>query len=226
VPISCKGGHNLLFNILCLDNGGHYILFDTFIKKDDRIRQLMIERCYQKSNIDAAIIKADQYNQNLIESKFITNWDEEEKYYIDYYRIIAKELGNIELTNELFHFTHYAAHCKLFSEAKEVLKALTTKYRLGVISNAMPSMDWIFDRLGIRKYFDSIILSAFANESKPGKAIYNIALKQLKTTAEESIFIDDKLENIKGAERVGINAFHLDREKMNLYELLKKQEIL
>jgi putative hydrolase of the HAD superfamily len=94
----CKNEVKVIF----LDAGG--VLFDTFIRKDDRIRHLMIERGYQKPKIDAAIIKADQYNQNLIESKFITNWDEEEQYYIDYYRIIAKELGNIELTNELFHF--------------------------------------------------------------------------------------------------------------------------
>lgn len=211
--------------VIFLDAGG--VLFDTFLKKDERIRHLMTERGYQKPKIDAAIMKANQNEQDFFgENKLITNWNEEEQFYKGYYGIIAKELGDIELTNELFFFTHYAGHCKLFPEVKGVLGELSTKYRLGVISNAMPSMDWIFDRLGIRKYFESIILSASVNESKPGETIYNIALNQLQTNKEESIFIDDKTENIDGAEQVGIRAFHLDRTKLNLLELLKKQEIM
>jgi putative hydrolase of the HAD superfamily len=114
----------------------------------------------------------------------------------------------------------------LFQEVIGVLEELRSNYRLGVISNAMPSMDWIFDRLGIRKYFESIILSAFVNESKPGEAIFNIALNKLQINKDESIFIDDKTENIEGAKRVGIRSFQLDREKLNLLELLKEQEIL
>ena len=90
----------------------------------------------------------------------------------------------------------------------------------------MPSMDWIFDRLGIRKYFDSIILSAFVNEEKPGESIYNIALNQANAKSEESIFIDDKLENILGAKRVGIRGLHLDRNRMNLLELLREQQLI
>ena len=201
------------------DAGG--VLFDTFVKGDDRIRYLLMERGYQKSNIDVAIMKAKQ-----IKLSFITNWNEEEQYYKRYYGTIAEELGEIELTNELLFFTHFAGHCELFPEVKGLLEELSKEYKLVVISNAMPSMDWIFDRLGIRKYFDSIILSAFVNEEKPGEAIYNIALSHAKAKKEESIFIDDKIENIEGAERVGIRGLHLDRNKKNLLELLRELELI
>lgn len=77
-------------------------------------------------------------------------------------------------------------------------------------------------RLRIRKYFDSIILSAFVNEEKPGESIYNIALNQANANSEESIFIVDKLENNEGAERVGIRGLHLDRDRIDLLELLKQ----
>jgi putative hydrolase of the HAD superfamily len=205
--------------VIFFDAGG--VLFDTFIKGDDRIRYILMERGYQKSKIDAAIMKAKQN-----ELTFITNWQEEEQYYKRYYGTIAEELGEIELTNELFFFTHFAGHCELFPEVKGVLEELSKKYRLAVISNAMPSMDWIFDRLGIRKYFDSIILSAFVNEEKPGEAIYNIALNHAKAKKEESIFIDDKIENIEGAERVGIRGLHLDRNRVNLLELLREEQLI
>jgi putative hydrolase of the HAD superfamily len=205
--------------IIFFDAGG--VLFDTPIKGDDRIRYLLMERGYSKSKIDSAILKAKQ-----IKLPFITSWNEEEQYYKRYYGTIAEELGEIELTNELFYFAHFAGHCELFPEVKDILMELSREYRLAVISNAMPSMDWIFDRLGIRKYFDTIILSAFVEEEKPGEAIYNIALNQAQAKREESIFIDDKIENIEGAERVGIRGLHLDRKKLNLFELLNEQQLL
>lgn len=201
------------------DAGG--VLFETFVKGDDRIRYLLIERGYQKPEIDKAILKAKQ-----IELPFITNWNDEEQYFKRFYGTIAEELGEIELTNELFFFAHFAGHCELYPEVKYVLEELNKEYKLAVISNAMPSMDWIFDRLGIRKYFDSIILSAFVNEEKPGESIYNIALKQVNAKSEDSVFIDDKLENIEGAERVGIRGLYLDRDKMDLLELLREQQII
>jgi putative hydrolase of the HAD superfamily len=204
--------------IIFFDAGG--VLFDTPLKGDDRIRYILMERGYPKSKIDSAIMKAKQ-----IKLPFITNWNAEESYYKRYYGTIAEELGEIELTNELFYFTHFAGHCELFPEVKGVLAELSKEYRLAVISNAMPSMDWIFDRLGIRKYFDSIILSAFVKEEKPGKAIYNIALNHTQAQKEESIFIDDKIENIEGSERVGIRGLHLDRNRLNLLELLKEQQL-
>ena len=59
-----------------------------------------------------------------------------------------------------------------------------------------------------------------------GETIYNIALEHAKTKKEESIFIDDKIENIEGAERVGIRGLRLDRNKMNLLELMKELELI
>jgi putative hydrolase of the HAD superfamily len=205
--------------VIFFDAGG--VLFDTPIKGDERIRRILVERGYSKSNINSAILKAKQINLS-----FITSWTEEEQYYKRFYGTIAKELGEIGLTDELFYLTHFAGNCELFPEVKDVLTELCKDFRLAVISNAMPSMDWIFDKLGIRKYFDSIILSAFVKVEKPSEDIYNIALNRTKALIEESVFIDDKIENIEGAERLGIKGIHLNRDKQNLIELLKEKKIL
>ncbi|WP_036688310.1 HAD family hydrolase [Paucisalibacillus globulus] len=201
------------------DAGG--VLFDTPIKGEERIRNLLTGRGYDVATINEAISKAKQ-----IKTTLITKWDEEEQYYKKFYGTIAKEVGDIGLTNELLYLTHYAVHCELFPEVIDVLEELSGKYKLAIISNAMPSMDWVFDRLGIRKYFDTIILSAFVKEGKPNKAIYEIALNQAQAQREQSIFIDDKLENIDGAEKVGIRGLHLDRSKINLLELLQEEKLL
>ena len=48
----------------------------------------------------------------------------------------------------------------------------------------------------------------------------------MQSKKEESIFIDDKLENVEGAEQVGISGLHLDRNRKNLLELLREQRFL
>ncbi|WP_053367942.1 HAD family hydrolase [Bacillus sp. FJAT-27245] len=205
--------------VIFFDAGG--ILFDTFIKGDDRIRRLLEARGYRRADIDLAIERAKE-----IPMPFVTTWLEEESYFKHYYGTIARELGASELMEELFFCAHYANHCELFPEADEVLEDLYSRYRLAVISNATPSMDWVFDRLGIRKYFHTIILSAHVKTEKPDEAIYKLALERLQAESRDCIFIDDKLENVESASRVGMRAFHLDREKQDLKDLLEEIGIL
>jgi putative hydrolase of the HAD superfamily len=203
-----------------LDAGG--VLFDTPIRGEDRVRNLLMGRGYHLDAINQAITTSKQQTKSTL----ITNWNEEEQYYKRLYGAIAREVGDIGLTDEILYMTHYAVHCELFPEVIGVLEELTKKYKLAIISNAMPSMEWVFDKLGIRKYFDSIILSAFVREAKPNRAIYEIALNQAQARKEESIFIDDKLVNIEGAEKIGLKGLHLERAKKNLLELLTDEQLL
>lgn len=103
------------------------------------------------------------FSDDLINYHFLINDLLDNNYHSESFRVFGEF--------ELFYFAHYAFHCELFPEIEEVLIELSKKYRLAVISNAMPSMDWIFDRLKILKYFDSIILSAHVIASKPDEAI-------------------------------------------------------
>lgn len=205
-------------NVIFFDAGG--VLFDTLVKGEQRVTNLMMQRGFAQSEIVTAIHKASQ-----LDLPFITNWKEEEQYYKNYYGAIAEHLGEKKLEDELMFFAHYAVNCELFPEVKEVLETLSKTYRLAVISNAMPSMDWIFDRLGIRHYFEAIILSSTVLLEKPNEAVYYLALKELSASKEESVFIDDKMENIDGSERAGIKGLYLNRSKSDLMELLKDHKL-
>ncbi|MEK3977461.1 hypothetical protein MKY37_00045 [Psychrobacillus sp. FSL K6-2836] len=55
--------------VIFFDAGG--VLFETFVKGDDRVRNLLKERGYPMQKIDFAIMKAKQN-----ELPFITNWNE------------------------------------------------------------------------------------------------------------------------------------------------------
>ena len=80
-------------------------------------------------------------------------------------------------------------------------KILKDKYELAILSNATATLDWCFDALNIRKYFKEIVISSYEESSKPGEDIYLRILRRMDKNPEDCIFIDDKKENIKTAEK-------------------------
>ncbi|MEO0563417.1 MAG: HAD family phosphatase [Chloroflexota bacterium] len=64
------------------------------------------------------------------------------------------------------------------------------------------------DRLGITDLFEPLIISSEIGVMKPAPAAYKAVLEQLGRPADETIFIDDRQENIGGAKAVGIHGIH------------------
>jgi HAD superfamily hydrolase (TIGR01509 family) len=69
--------------------------------------------------------------------------------------------------------------------------------------------------------FDDKIISGNVGLAKPDIKIYELAVKKFNLVPEESLFIDDKIENIKGAEAVKINTIHL-KDPKDLPKEIKK----
>lgn len=66
------------------------------------------------------------------------------------------------------------------------------------------------DRLG---RFDQVTLSYELRSAKPEPAIYEHCLEGLGTEPKETLFLDDRIENIHGAEMLGIAGLHFtDRD--------------
>lgn len=59
-------------------------------------------------------------------------------------------------------------------------------------------------RMKFLPYMEGTIFSAFEQDVKPHESIYRLLLNRYHLNAAESVFIDDRAENIKGAEEVGI----------------------
>ncbi|MFZ0590929.1 MAG: HAD family phosphatase [Bryobacteraceae bacterium] len=58
------------------------------------------------------------------------------------------------------------------------------------------------------KPFHHVTLSYEVRSIKPEREIYEHCLSGIATAAEETLFIDDRLENIKGAKELGVNTMH------------------
>jgi putative hydrolase of the HAD superfamily len=68
-----------------------------------------------------------------------------------------------------------------------------------VLENIEREFDWIHR-------FDVLVWSYQLGIAKPDPAIYRHTLRELGTQPEETLFIDDKLENVEAARKLGIRA--------------------
>ena len=61
-------------------------------------------------------------------------------------------------------------------------------------------------------WFDAVIVSCEVGRCKPDPEIYRICLDRLGVPAEETLFVDDRLENLAAAESVGLRTLHFTGE--------------
>ena len=80
-------------------------------------------------------------------------------------------------------------------------------YGIYVLSNACSSFYNYFPRFAEISYFDGVMVSSDVHMIKPEKRIYEHFLQTYKLNPEECLFIDDRPENIEGAEQVNINGY-------------------
>lgn len=77
----------------------------------------------------------------------------------------------------------------------------------------------LFDR------FRDIVVSGDERLVKPDAAIYRLALDRFGIAAEEALFVDDRADNVAGAEALGIHG-HLFRDAARLRAELVRLELL
>lgn len=75
-------------------------------------------------------------------------------------------------------------------------------------------------------YIDDVLVSSYEKMTKPDREIYERLLEKFQLKAEETVFIDDRLANVRGAESVGIIGIHFTNfEEVNekLEKILREE---
>ncbi len=123
---------------------------------------------------------------------------------IFHWEMVLKHFGHPE-EDPLKIYAEYFSGDDIDQDLLEFAESLKPEIKIGLLSNA-----WVDSRkrLGALfhfiEIFDVSIFSAEVMARKPEPEIYRIILEKLEVIPEESIFIDDFPENIKGAEKLGI----------------------
>ncbi|MGI6182943.1 MAG: HAD family hydrolase [Candidatus Fimadaptatus sp.] len=104
----------------------------------------------------------------------------------------------------------------LFPETREVLEYFYRNgYRMGVISDTSPSLQYTLEQLDISKYFTSFTASSLVGAEKPSPIIFNAALDAQGVSAHDSLYVDDYKPEADGARALGFTSFLIDRNGGN-----------
>lgn len=100
----------------------------------------------------------------------------------------------------------------------DLVKELNTRYDTYVLSNTsnlhIEGVNKILEastgEKDLKDVFGKIYYSYEINRRKPDLDIYEFVLKDAGLKAEETLFLDDNLDNVLAAQKVGINIIHVD----------------
>jgi HAD superfamily hydrolase (TIGR01509 family) len=100
------------------------------------------------------------------------------------------------------------------ADVVEVLTALKTRYRLGVISNTVGSGDAeladALEKAGILGLIDAMVTSRDFGKAKPDPAIYVEGARRLGVPLDETVMVGDRLDtDVAGALNAGIGGVWL-----------------
>lgn len=102
----------------------------------------------------------------------------------------------------------------IIAEVIDLVKALKALgYKLAILSNTIKIHADINKKAGLYKEFPLLILSYEVGLRKPDPQIFKLALEKLETEPEETIYIDDKEENVEAARNMGINSILFQNSK-------------
>ena len=98
-----------------------------------------------------------------------------------------------------------------------------SKYQITILSNAMDELrNELKEKHHISHFFDHIFISAEMGLAKPNPQIFHTLINQLGKLPQNIFFIDDNIDNIKAAQKIGINTIHFINRTQAIDELENK----
>jgi 2-haloacid dehalogenase len=92
-----------------------------------------------------------------------------------------------------------------------LLYKLKAKYKVYGLTNwSAETIPVIYKRFSFFKEFDGIVVSGQEKMIKPDKQIYYLLLDRYNLKAENTIFIDDNINNVRIAEEIGLHGIHFE----------------
>ena len=106
------------------------------------------------------------------------------------------------------------------------LENISKKYRLFLLSNTNElHIDYFRSQVGYDFYkrfvscFGKLYYSHEINFRKPEKETFQLIVDENNLVFSETLFIDDQLENVESAKKLGIHTWHIDPAKEEVVEL-------
>ena len=114
----------------------------------------------------------------------------------------------------------------------EFLQMLSQKYRLFLLSNTDSiHIERFQHKAGISFYrdfyqcFEKVYFSFELGMRKPDSAIFEFVIKEHNLLPKNTLFVDDNLQNIESAEKLGLQVWHLQKGEEDVIDLFANKVI-
>lgn len=119
-------------------------------------------------------------------------------------------------------FDEVFQHQTIRPKIKQVIEQLKSKgIKVVALSNVSEEKAKDNRKRGYYNMFDDTVLSCEVGYWKPDKEIFTEALNKMQVKPEETLFVDDVIENVAGAKALNIHAIHFLNENNFLQEFEK-----
>jgi putative hydrolase of the HAD superfamily len=142
---------------------------------------------------------------------------------VDYWRQLGKKAGK-SLNDATVHSLighDSAAWMKFYGPMYDFVDELRAGgRRVAVLSNMPKDLGLAIKQEGFGFHnFDHVTLSYEVRSAKPDAAIYRHCLEGIGTAPENTLFLDDRLENIRAAHLLGLQAIQFTTPDLMLPQL-------
>lgn len=100
-----------------------------------------------------------------------------------------------------------------YDDVAASIKKLSYKYDLGIISDAWPSLEGVYRKNDLYKYFKPFIISSKYGCTKAGPDLFRFALANVAEHPEHILFVDDSPGNCRRAASLGMQVAVLNRSR-------------
>ncbi|MGV8142509.1 MAG: HAD family hydrolase [Candidatus Pacearchaeota archaeon] len=111
---------------------------------------------------------------------------------------------------------------KINPEMVALVKSLRNKYNLFALTNEVKEWhEYRIKTFQLKDYFNKIICSSEVGLMKPQNEIYELCLKLIGAEPSNCLFIDDRVENLKSPQDLGMQIIHF-KNRLDLIEEMSK----
>jgi epoxide hydrolase-like predicted phosphatase len=141
----------------------------------------------------------------------------------DYAKHVS-EMIEVKLTQEEFETGWNKIYLDEFPGIGKTLLELKKKYRLVALTNtnAVHAKVWPSKYADVLQHFEKIFSSHEMGTRKPEAKAYRLVLDYLQMLPEETIFLDDTISNIVGADDIGIKGITVTSSSQMIADLRKE----
>lgn len=201
------------------------IIFDignviAYYSHDEAISAFATNEEEKKFIMDNVVNSPEWIGYGLIDIGLLS-WD-------DVTKIIQDRTNNIhdKLIDDFCH-GHYK-YLRVQEKVLNLIKDLRNKgYKVYLLSNTNEDATNHMKPSGLFELVDGYVLSNLENQVKPYQGIYKTLLNRYNLNPNESIFIDDRLDNCETAKSLGIDYINVKpNDYNNLENKLKEKGII